>query len=108
MESKKAQDLVLLDLRGLSSEVDAFLICHGASARQVKAIAEAVEENLAELGEHPLFVEGLNEGSWVLIDCGDVAVHIFQERTRNFYRLEELWSHAPLMEAAASGAAPGG
>ncbi len=97
VESKKAEEIVLLDMRGLSSEVDAFLICHGTSIRQVKAIAEAVDEKLKEIGERPLFIEGLNEGTWVLIDCGDVAVHIFQEQTRRYYRLEELWSHARLM-----------
>ncbi len=99
--------MVLIDLRAQAMEVDAFFICHGTSARHVKAIAAAVEEKLAEAGERPLFVEGLNEGNWVLIDCGDVAVHIFQEKTRRFYRLEDLWSHAPLIEVAALGMASG-
>lgn len=101
-ESKLARDVVAIDLRALAAEVDAFLICHGTNPRHVRAIAEAVEERLSEMGES-YFIEGLNEGSWVLIDCGDLAVHIFQERTRQFYRLEELWSHAPLLAVAASG-----
>lgn len=99
-ESKGAEDIVLLDLRGMSSEVDAFFICHGGSARQVKAISEALEEKLVEIREKPLFIEGLNESSWVLIDCADVVIHVFQRRTREFYRLEDLWSHAPVMRAA--------
>lgn len=90
-----------MDMRKLSSEVDVFLICHGMSARQVKAIAESIEEKMREFGERPIFIEGLEEGSWVLMDFGDVAVHIFQEETRKFYRLEELWSHAPLLKAPA-------
>ncbi len=89
---------MLLDLRGLSSEVDAFLVCHGTSSRQVRAIGEGVLEKLAELGERPLCIEGLNEGNWVLIDCGDVLVHVFQEKSREYYRLEDLWSHAPRVE----------
>ncbi len=87
-----------MDLRGLSAEVDAFLICHGNSQRQVKAISEGVEESLQAVGENPLFVEGMNEGKWVLIDTGDVIVHVFQEQIRQYYRLENLWSHAPFFE----------
>ena len=102
-EAKLARDVVAIDLRGQSAEVDAFLICHGTNARHVRAIAEAVMERLDQLGGETYFVEGLNESSWVLIDCGDVAIHIFQEKTRAYYRLEDLWPHAPIMEMAASG-----
>ncbi len=101
VDSKKGLDAVALDMRGLSSELDSFLICHGTSNRHVRAIAEAVDEKLNEIGEKPLFTEGLNEANWVLIDCGDVGVHIFEEKTREYYRLEELWSHAPLVDMAA-------
>ncbi len=101
VDSKKGLDIVVLNLRGLSSELDAFIICHGTNPRQVRAITEAVEEKLLELGEKPLFVEGSEEASWVLIDCGDVGIHIFQEETRDYYRLEELWSHAPAIDIGA-------
>ena len=101
VDSKKGLDAVALDMRGLSSVLDSFLICHGTSSRHVRAIAEAVDEKLNEIGEKPLFTEGLNEANWVLIDCGDVGVHIFEEKTREYYRLEELWSHAPLVDMAA-------
>ncbi len=103
VESKKGLDIIVLDLRGLSSELDAFIICHGTNPRQVRAITEAVEEKLSELGEKPLFVEGAEEASWVLIDCGDVGIHIFQEKIRDYYRLEELWSHAPAIDIRVSG-----
>jgi ribosome-associated protein len=101
VDSKKGLDPVVLDLRDLTSELDAFFICHGTSSRHVKAVTEAIQEKLIEIGEKPLFIEGLNEGTWVLMDCGDVGIHIFEEKTRNYYQLEELWSHAPLMDLAA-------
>jgi ribosome-associated protein len=99
--SKMGLDPVVLDLRGLTSELDAFFICHGTSSRHVKAVADATQEKLIEIGEKPLFVEGLNEATWVLMDCGDVGIHIFEEKTRDYYRLEDLWSHAPLMDLTA-------
>ena len=91
-------DIVFLDLRPLSVEVDAFLICHGTSLRHVKALCEAAKEELRKIGETVLFTEGLEEGSWVLMDCGDFLVHIFNEKSRDFYRLEDLWSHASLIK----------
>ena len=103
VESKKGLDIVVLDLRGLSSELDAFIICHGTNPRQVRAITEAVEEKLIELGEKPLFVEGAEEANWVLIDCADVGIHIFQDKIRDYYRLEELWSHAPAIDIGVPG-----
>lgn len=103
LEAKKAMEVALLDLRPLSAEVDAFLICHGTSRRHVKALCEAARESLGESGESVLFVEGLEEGGWVLIDCGDFLVHVFSEENRAFYRLEDLWSHASVIDPAAAG-----
>ncbi len=91
-------DLVLLDLRPLSAEVDAFLICHGTGVRHVKALCEAAKEEIKRIGDTVLLTEGLEEGNWVLIDCGDVLVHIFNEKSRDYYRLENLWSHAPAIK----------
>jgi ribosome-associated protein len=108
VESKKGLDVIALDMRGLSSELDAFIICHGTSPRHVRAISEAVDEKLREWGEKPLFVEGVDEASWILLDCVDVGVHIFQEKTREYYRLEELWSHAPVIDLGISGATSSG
>lgn len=107
IESKMGLDIIALDLRGLSSVLDAFIICHGTSTRHVRAINDAVEEILLERGEKPLFVEGLDEGNWVLVDCGDVGIHIFLEKTRDYYRLEELWSHAPVVDIGSPGSASG-
>ncbi|MFQ5895305.1 MAG: ribosome silencing factor, partial [Nitrospinota bacterium] len=93
--SKKAEGVVALDLRGRSSVTDGFLICHGHSGRQVRAIADAITQ---ERGVRPLGVEGYHEGRWVLMDCNDVVVHIFVEEARRFYDLERLWAGAPEME----------
>ena len=92
--SKKATDLVGLDLSGLDGVADYFLICSGASEPQVKAIAEEVEDKLRERGAKPWHVEGREFRHWVLLDFVDVVVHVFHERTRDYYLLERLWGDA--------------
>lgn len=91
---KKAEGIVVLDLRGLSSIADFFIICSGRSNRQVSAIAEQIERFLKEKGIRPLSVDGKKEGHWVLMDYGDVIIHVFYEETRSFYDLEGLWVDA--------------
>ncbi|MBW1739785.1 MAG: ribosome silencing factor [Deltaproteobacteria bacterium] len=90
----KAFDVTVLDVRGLASFADAFIICSGRSHRQVSAIAEFIEHRLKKQGIKPLGVEGLREGHWVLMDYGDVVIHVFYEPIRTFYDLEGLWSDA--------------
>ena len=90
----KVLDVVILDVRGLASFADTFIICSGRSHRQVSAIAEFVEQHLKGQGIKPLGVEGLREGHWVLMDYGDVVIHVFYEPIRTFYDLEGLWSDA--------------
>jgi len=92
--SKKATDMVGLDLSALDGVADYFLICSGASEPQVKAIAEAVEEKLREGNTRPWHVEGREYRRWVLLDYVDVVVHVFHERTREYYLLERLWGDA--------------
>lgn len=91
---KKAADVVALDVRGLTSVADFFIVCSGRSNRQVAAIADFVERYLKKTGIKPLSVEGKNEGLWVLLDYGDVIIHVFYETVRKFYDLEGLWSDA--------------
>jgi ribosome-associated protein len=91
---KKVDAVVALDVRGLTSIADTFIICSGRSNRQVTAIADHVERFLKETGVRPLSVEGRKEGHWVLMDYGDVIIHIFYEETRAFYDLEGLWVDA--------------
>ena len=92
---KKAYDLLLMDVSEYSSLADHFLICTGRSDTQVQAIARNIQDNLARLGTRPRSVEGHAVGQWVLLDYGDVVVHIFLEPTRAFYDLERLWARAP-------------
>jgi len=94
-EDRKAQDLKVLHLGDVSGFTDYFLICSGTNERQVQAIADAVEERLRAERVCPLHVEGYNRGQWVLLDYGDLVVHVFQEQPRSFYALERLWSDAP-------------
>jgi ribosome-associated protein len=93
-EDKKAQDLTVLDLRNASGFTDHFVICSGANARQVHAIADAVIDALAAEGVKPAHVEGLQHSEWVLVDYFDFIVHVFSPDTRAFYGLESLWGNA--------------
>ena len=95
---KKATDIVLLKVKGILSYADYFLICGGRSDRQVQAIAQSIETELKKQGHRALGVEGLNQGRWILLDYGDVIVHIFQESVRGFYDLEGLWIDAPRVD----------
>ena len=95
---KKAMDLVVLDVRKLSSIADVFIICSGRSNRQVMAIAEHIQVDLKKHGIKPLSVEGKKEGHWVLLDYGHVIIHVFYEPVRSFYDLEGLWIDAERIE----------
>lgn len=105
---KKAEDLVGFDLRGLTTYTDCLLIVSGSSDRQVQAIANWVEEKLREKGQKPLGVEGYTDGQWVLLDYGEVVLHVFHHHLRDFYDIEGLWSDAPRIpfEAPAAPAMP--
>ena len=95
---KKAQALVVLDVRNLTSVAEAFIICSGRSNRQVQAIAEHTKKELKSRQRSPLSIEGLKEGHWVLIDYGEVIIHVFYEPVRSFYDLEGLWTDAKRVE----------
>ena len=97
IQDKKGKNIVALDLSGFDGAVcPAFVICNADSTTQVEAISRYVEEQVLEkLGEKFCRVEGLNNGVWVVMDYGDVLVHIFQTELRDFYKLDELWADAP-------------
>ena len=101
MVGKKGFEVVGLDVGAMTSLTDAFLICSGASERQVGTIADAVVDGLRELGRRPLHVEGERQAQWILIDYGDFVVHVFTEERRSFYALEKLWSDAGRIELPA-------
>lgn len=94
---KKAYDVLLLDIHALTALADYFLICTARSDTQAQAIAENIRQNLAAVGEPALRIEGFSSGQWILLDYGDVAVHIFLEEVRAFYDLERLWARAPVV-----------
>lgn len=92
---RKAFDLTVLEVAGLTSIADYFILCSGNTERQTKAIADSVEESVRRSGVKPTLVEGSNPGRWILIDYGDFIVHVFTEDCRRFYGLERLWGDAP-------------
>ena len=94
MKSKKAQDILVMDLQGLTDTTDYFVLCTGMSDAQVRAISEAIIEGMKGKQEAPWHVEGLEERQWVLLDFVDVVVHIFLPEVREFYNLERLWGDA--------------
>ncbi|HEX6511948.1 MAG TPA: ribosome silencing factor [Chloroflexota bacterium] len=92
--SKKADDILLLDIREQASMADYFVICSASTDRQVKAVVEGIEEELRQDGVRPVHVEGESGSGWVLIDYGEVVCHIFKPAERDYYRLEDLWQGA--------------
>lgn len=98
--SKKATDVVVLDLRRHSSFTDYFLIVSGTSQKQLLAIADAVQESLRRMHLRPDHVEGYPRQEWILLDYSDFVVHIFTPRSRSFYDLERLWGGATRVEMA--------
>lgn len=98
MDDKQGENIVLLDIRPVSVITDYFVIGTAANPRQIKAIVEAVEEAARlKMGVKPVSVDGLVESGWLLMDYGDVVVHVFDRERREFYGLEEVWAEAPLI-----------
>lgn len=94
---KKALDVRVLEIRKLSSIADYLVLASGRSDKQAQAIADSVKQGLKKFGK-AIDIEGLKEGNWIVIDYGDVIVHVFQEDVRRYYNLDELWGNAPLVE----------
>ena len=111
---KQAEGVVVIDLRALSTVADFFIVCTGTSGRQIEALKDHIEAVLSRQGRRVWHVEGTSgsaqpqgmtqEFQWVLMDCGEIVVHLFDERSRSFYRLEQLWADAPRLPAEASAA----
>jgi ribosome-associated protein len=92
---KKAEDVTVLDVRGLTSYADYFVVATADSDRQASAIADHVEDTLKKLGVSKVGVEGYESGRWILVDYGDVVAHVMNRESRGFYDLEGLWADAP-------------
>lgn len=103
---RKAERPIVLDMSELTFYADTFILLTGHSDRQVRAIAEAVVETLRDHGESPLGVEGLDDANWVLIDCNDTIVHVFDPEAREKFDLERLWQDAPRLDLGIPGVDP--
>lgn len=99
-EDQKAERVVALDVREVTSFADTFVLASGTSDRHVRSVADSIVAALKARGEVILSVEGHDEGRWVLIDCGDAVAHVFQEEIREHYDLERLWSDAPVIDVS--------
>jgi ribosome-associated protein len=97
-EDKKAMNIVVLDLKEVSLIADYFIICHGNSDTQVQAIATEVRKRAQDLGANIRGIEGVDSARWVLMDLGDVVVHVFHRDEREYYNIERLWSDAKVVE----------
>ncbi|NKE05173.1 MULTISPECIES: ribosome silencing factor [Mesobacillus] len=95
-DDKRAEDIMVLNMKGISLIADYFIICHGNSDKQVQAIAREIREKAEEQGHSLKRMEGFDEARWVLIDIGDVVVHVFHKEERSYYNLERLWGDAPI------------
>lgn len=97
-DDKRAEDILALDMKGISLIADYFIICHGNSDKQVQAIAREIKEKAQENGYDVKRMEGFDEATWVLIDIGDVVAHVFHRDERSYYNLERLWGDAPQVD----------
>ncbi|HEX5048462.1 MAG TPA: ribosome silencing factor [Gammaproteobacteria bacterium] len=104
LDDLKGQQITVLDVRHLTSVTDTMVVASGRSDRHVRALADTVVEQCAKAGVRPIGVEGQKSGEWVLVDLGDVVVHVMLPRVREFYNLEKLWDMSGRAEAAELGA----
>ncbi|MFJ5621459.1 ribosome silencing factor [Peribacillus loiseleuriae] len=95
-DDKRAEDILALNMKGISLIADYFLICHGNSDKQVQAIAREMKEKAEENGIQVKRMEGFDEAKWILVDLGDVIAHVFHRDERGYYNLERLWGDAPI------------
>jgi ribosome-associated protein len=104
---KKAENVKILDISELSGFTDYFIICSGISDRQVQAIADSVKSTMKQQGVELVATEGYSEGRWVLLDFGDMVVHVFLDALREYYDLENLWADAPRVKIPSEFYGPG-
>lgn len=97
LEDKKGENIVLLDIHEIASFADYFIVCSGTSNRMLNALADAVEEDARHATQRPVRVEGSSDYGWMVVDCGDIIIHLFSPSQREYYRLEELWEKGKVL-----------
>ncbi|HAD06686.1 MAG TPA: ribosome silencing factor [Anaerolineaceae bacterium] len=97
LEDKKGENILLMDIQDIATFTDYFILCSGSSERMIESLADAVLENVKKEFQMIGKKEGYAQGGWVLVDLGDVIVHLFSPEQREYYRLEELWSHGKIL-----------
>jgi ribosome-associated protein len=98
LEDKKAEDITVIDISGVSVLADYFIIANGTNPNQVQALVDNVEEDLHKAGHDPKQIEGYRQGNWVLLDYGDIIVHVFDQENRLFYDLERIWRDGQVID----------
>lgn len=98
VDDKRAEDIMMLDMKGISLIADYFLICHGNSEKQVQAIAKEIKDVAVEREIDIKRMEGFDQARWVLVDMGDIVAHVFHRDERSYYNLEKLWGDAPAVD----------
>jgi ribosome-associated protein len=97
LEEKKGEDILLMDIHEVASFTDFFIICSGTSDRMIRSLADIVEEEARHATKLPVRVQGSADSGWVVVDCGDIVIHLFSPSQRDYYRLEELWEHGKVL-----------
>jgi ribosome-associated protein len=97
LEERKGENIVLMDIHEVASFADYFILCSGTSNRMLNALADAVEEDARHATHLPIRVEGSPDYGWMVVDCGDIIVHLFSPSQRDYYRLEELWERGKVL-----------
>lgn len=97
IENKKGTDIMVIDLRGISGLTDYFVIATGSSEPNIKAIADEVDDKLEALGRKRIGIEGYSQANWILLDYGDIIIHVFHKDTREFFGLDQMWNHAKVL-----------
>jgi ribosome-associated protein len=101
-DSRKAADIKVLDLTGVTTFTDTFLLCTATNSKQAQAITDAIQQELKKHGEHAMSIEGYGQGEWILSDYSDLIVHVFSEKSREFYDLDRLWREAKVVSVPAN------
>jgi ribosome-associated protein len=97
LEEKKGEDILLMDIHEIASFADFFIICSGTSDRMIRSLADIVEEEARHATKLPVRVQGSSDSGWVVVDCGDIVIHLFSPSQRDYYRLEELWERGKVL-----------